>query len=467
VLEPQTLEDYFVATLINIFLTVFLSCFAIRAATINDFNLWHKKLEVEYKELQKVTPLPYSVLNELNNYNEAEVKKMIGNLRLFFSHYDAFNNKKIRFLTQQTLLRLRSEVQKKYAFMSKSNQQKIAGYMAEVEKRYALTVEREGLFGLPNDYLRVVSFDQFYDLVEKTIYELTLASGKTPSRKLHKTVLPFVDSVSEFLPAAPDFTKLLAKMYLTPNIGKQGEAPLIDHLKNAQKIIAANRGTKAHWKGLENIVPNPFDGETLHMYFMNHANSYYDTTAQVHFPAADVTSIGNVAVIFPPFMSKQLKKSDNLVVVGDGKEVEHIEWQIRQKHLNRFMVSTEGFTPVGFYEMRPMLTNVAVIMKALVDRGLKLSINPMSFPQHFTLFNEWRLPLRELGNNAYGVLHPALTHDQIVSLARKAQDYDAVCQLIRYIWFLDLTNNQTLFLSMPTPSFVEGELNKRLWIDYN
>ncbi|MFZ4712230.1 MAG: hypothetical protein ACOYL6_00845 [Bacteriovoracaceae bacterium] len=448
-----------------LFLAVFTLTSTIYASDLKTLDLAQEKLTKEYAELTQKFPSPEDVLSHTDNYSDEDLKEKLSSLKLFFKHYDSFNNQKIRYFTDLTHTQIQRAVAKILPDIKKRDRKKIKVSLKKVEELYQDTFIKEALFGGPNDFLRVVAFRNFYMEVAVLINELVQAEGNTPSHKAGKSILPYTDSMSEFLPVAPDFLKLMYQLYFRTNAGGQGEAPIIETLKNSQKKIAKIHGTTFHWDGLENLEANPYDGETIHLFFMNHANSYYDTTAQVNFPAEGVSSIGNVNVIFPPFMAKRLKKSNNMVTVGDGHEIEHIEKTIKEKRLNRFMVATEGLTPVGFYEMRPMLTNVAPILKAIKDKGLKIKLYPMTFPDHLTLMNEWRSPMEMKSNRAHGVLHSVINHEQIFDLTSRTGDDDSICQFIRYVWFKDLKNSPEVLLGMPKPSEINHRMKIQLWSD--
>jgi linoleoyl-CoA desaturase len=432
-------------------------------ATLSELNQRQGELSEKYFQIKSQYSDPYALLQDL------EVgRKGIEEFKAFFAAYDDFNNQKIQVFTDALFQRLKLEATLvPVKGVSEKKQRKFEALLNDAEAAYFDAQKKRTLFRTPEDYKRVSAFRRFYAKAGMLINAWVESEGRVPSRRFKPTLLPFLNSLKEFLPVADDFLKLLGVLYFRKNGGDQGEAPIIEALKDSQRALMASKKTKVTWDGLQYLENNPYDGKSLQLFFMNHGNSYLDTSAQVSFPVNDVSSIGNVSVIFPNFIGNPMRKSNHMVTVGDADPIEKLDRIVKGRRLNRFMVATEGLTPVGFYEMRPMLMNVAPALKAMVAKGMEATIYPMSFPDHLRFMNQTEFALEGDNHQARGVLHEPIRQTQWLALNRASNDDEAINHLVRWIWFSDLPNNADVFLGMPSPTKISELMEKFFWADFS
>jgi hypothetical protein len=334
--------------------------------------------------------------------------------------------------------------------------------MIEIETNYRNYGLRKINIGKEKDYERVESGRDFFWGVGNFSNILKEAEGDKDNRIWGVKLLPFIDTPKELLPIADDFLMLLYSSYFKTRRNKPNQAPIIDALRNISQKIAENKGLETKWYGLENLAPMPLDGETINIFVFMHANSYYDTSVQGTLELDGLSSIGNVDVIFPKFLADRMVKSDHIVTVGHGDIIGKTEGIIRSKKLNKFFIAPEGLTPVGFYEMRPLVDIFTESMYALIARGIKMNLYPISFPENFRFLNDYRRPI-EGEKLAYGTIHPSLNTEELVELLNITKDKQAAAQLIRWIWFAELKNDAGHDLGMPKPTQMKEWFDGMVW----
>jgi hypothetical protein len=213
---------------------------------------------------------------------------------------------------------------------------------------------------------------------------------------------------------------------------------------------------------MENLEDVSHDGKTLNMFLINHANSFFDTSAQQAFPVKGMSSMGNVDIFFPQYLAKRMVKSDHMITVGHGDTTGKTLELVKKKQLNKFFLAIEGITGTGLYEMRPVMPLLNDAIYDSISRGLELKLYPVAFPDNFRLLNDWRDPI-EGKKTARGVLMKPFTSKHCLALKEITNKTDAVSTLIRWAWFSKLKTSGDEWLSMPSPITIDKRLNKMIW----
>lgn len=439
-----------------------LSLNAFSSETIEGLDLRQSELSEQY--LRLMTKLP-----AINEFNEAAVrgereivKNGITEIRRFFEAYDKFNLVKIDYVFNQVLLRAREEALLEIKRTGKLPK-KAGKYLKELEANYVAYNDAKKYFGTEQDMERLDIGQKILPGYANFVKILRKARGEKPWRTFGTAkIVPFVDTVPDFLRVSGQFARLLWNSYFRANTGKADRAPIPEALAGAQRKLVKMRKVETKWEGLENIKDVSHDGKTLHMFLINHANSFYDTSAQQAFPIKGMSSMGNVDVFFPPFLARRMVKSDHMVTVGHGDTTQKTIDLVRSKQLNRFFLAVEGITGVGLFEMRPVMPLFNFAIYDSIERGLELKLYPVAFPDNFRLMNDWRSPI-EGPKVARGVVYPPMNNEICLNLKEITQTDDAVSQLLRWNWFHSLNNSNEEVLSMPYPSVIMENLDKMIW----
>lgn len=427
-------------------------------------SLDRRQTELSEHYLQVMAEIP-----SINDFNQAAlrgdrelVKPGILKIRRFFEAYDKFNLSKIDFVFNEVLLRARSE-----ALLEIKNTDKLprkAGkLLKELETNYLAYQDAKKYFGTEQDMERLDIGQKILPGYAEFVKTLRKARGEKPWRKFGSAkIVPFVDTVPDFLKVSGQFARLLWNSYFRANTGKADRAPIPEALAGAQRKLVKMRNIQTSWEGMHHVKDISHDGKTLHMFLINHANSFFDTSAQQAFPIKGMSSMGNVDVFFPPFLARRMVKSDHMVTVGHGDTTQKTIDLVKSKQLNRFFLAVEGITGVGLFEMRPVMPLFNFAIYDSIARGLELQLYPVAFPDNFRLMNDWRSPI-EGPKVARGVVYPPMNNEICLNLKEITQTDDAVSQLLRWNWFHSLNNSNDEVLSMPYPSAIMANLDKMIW----
>lgn len=391
-----------------------------------------------------------------------EIKKALGAIEIFFKKYDEFNLKKIDALFEDALFTTRERYLGSVHLLSKRQIKKLNKQLIKIESHYKAYQNKKTFLGKESDYLRVVDGRNFLNGIGHFANSLRKSLKGKPNRIWGTPFLPFIDSGKEFMPLADEFFNLLFSAYFRTQNNKPNRAPIIESLQKISLELSKAKKTQTQWFGEEHLLPMPLDGETLNIFAFMHAHSYFDTAVQATLPLEGLSSIGNVDVIFPKFLATRMKKSDHIITVGHGDTMGKALNIVRSKKLNKFFIAPEGLTPLGYYEMRPLVDDFALALFDAIERGLKLNVYPVSFPENFRFMNDYRRPL-EGPKTAYGVIHPALTEKDLLTLLKLTHNKQAPAHLIRWIWFGDLINDLHHDLGMPLPGVMRGWFDGMVW----
>gem|GEM_PF-5895730 len=433
-----------------------------RAMDYSTLDNLQNELLARYEMTLKAAGSQDSIRESINNQDHQSLKLSISAIENFFKAYDQFNLLKIDFFMENALQDLRVKYIPQRESLKKRARKKLDQALLEIESNFRNYGLRKPNIGKENDFERVEAGRDFFNGVGNFSNLLKAATGEKENRIWGVKLLPFIDTTKELLPLTDDFMQLLYSSYFKARRNRPNQAPIIDSLRKLSQKIADNRGTKTKWLGLENLAPMPLDGESINIFVFMHANSYFDTSVQGTLELDGLSSIGNVDVIFPKFLAKRMIKSDHIVTVGHGDVLGKTEGIIRSKQLNKFFIAPEGLTPVGFYEMRPLVDIFMDSIYALIERGLKVNLYPISFPDNFRFLNDYRRPI-EGDKLAYGVIHPHLATSELIDLLKITKDPQAAAHLIRWIWFSDLKNTTDLDMGMPKPTQMKEWFDDMIW----
>jgi hypothetical protein len=432
------------------------------AQTLRELDVRQSEIADSYLTLVKSLP-NNSALNDSARMGEREVvNKSITDIRKFFRAYDEFNLVKIDYFFTEALKRAREEALIHIKVTGKLPKE-AAKQLQSLEQNYTRYMELKIHFGTEQDMERLDIGQNVlpaYALFAKAIRK---DRGEKPWRNFGSAkIVPFVDSAKDFLKVSGQFARLLWNSYFRTTTKLPDRAPITEALTGAQRKLVKMRNIKTSWEGLENIKSVEHDGKTLHMFLINHANSFYDTSAQQAFPIKGMSSMGNVDIFFPPFLARRMVKSDHIVAVGHGDTTQKSIDLVRNKKLNRFFLAVEGITGVGLYEMRPVMPLFNFAIYDSIARGLELKLYPVAFPDNFRLMNDWRSPI-EGPKVARGVVHEPFDNKICLNLKEITQTDDAVSQLLRWNWFSSLPNSDEEVLGMPYPSEIMQRLDRMIW----
>ena len=441
---------------------LFVCANAFSQETLESLDRRQTELSEHYLTLMEELP-------SIHQFNEAAlrgdrdtIRPAILKIRRFFDAYDKFNLTKIDYFFNEVLFRARAE-----ALLELKNTGKLpkkAGkLLKKLEADYVSYQNAKKYFGTEQDMERLDIGQKILPGYAEFVKTLRKERGEKPWRNFGSAkIVPFVDTVPDFLKVSGQFARLLWNSYFRANTGKTDRAPIPEALAGAQRKLVKMRQIETKWEGMENINDVAHDGKTLHMFLINHANSFFDTSAQQAFPIKGMSSMGNVDVFFPPFLARRMVKSDHMVTVGHGDTTQKTIDLVRSKQLNRFFLAVEGITGVGLFEMRPVMPLFNFAIYDSIARGLELKLYPVAFPDNFRLMNDWRSPI-EGPKVARGVVYPPMNNQICLNLKEITQTDDAVSQLLRWNWFHSLNNSNDEVLSMPAPSAIMNNLNKMIW----
>lgn len=419
-------------------------------------------LSQSFQETITTAGRPSDIQLFVKNQNSKEISQSISQIESFFKSYDNFTLDKIDLFMSSTLQNLYQYYREVRPQLNLIQKKIFDKKIVKIEENFRLYGEHRGTMGKQIDYLRTEYGRGFFIGVGRLVNKITKLQGGEPNRIWGTPFLPFVDNLEEMKPITGDFIHLLYTAYFKTRRNGVNEAPIIDALRKVAKKIAEEKQVMTEWRGLEKFEKMPLDGETLNLIVFMHANSFYDTSVQGTLELDGLSSIGNVDIIFPKFLAKRCDKSDHIVAVGHGDIIQKTIDIVKSKRLNKFFIAAEGLTPVGFYEMRPLIDVFANSVYELIRRGLKVNIYPVSFPDNFRMMNDYRRPIE--GNKlAYGVVHKAIKTNEIKEIFKATNDEQALSHYIRWVWFNDLINDETRDIGMPKPTQLKEWLDGMIW----
>ena len=446
----------------KILLPLFFS-FSAQAFTLNDLDQRQYELGEQYKELQRILPSNAEIVRLAQTGESRETLFLsMSRIRDFFANYDGFNLDKIDYFHELVLKRALDEAQlhvNHYGNLPKEAKKQLT----LLNSSRAIYLERKSYFGTSKDTLRLDIAHQVLPAYANFVKALRKRRGEFVWRTFGDAkIVPFIDSPKDFVKTSDQFFRLLWASYIKNRSGKADRAPIPEAMAGIQRRLVKMRGIETAWEGMENLGDVTHDGQTLHMFLINHANSFFDTSVQQAFPVKGVSAMGDMEIIFPDFLSRRIIKSDHMIAVGHGDTTGKTLELVRKKQLNRFFLAIEGLTGSGLYEMRPVMPVFSEAVYEAIERGLKLQLHPVSFPDNFRLMNEWRAPL-EGERTARGVLLPALDNAVCLGLHELTGRKDSIGVLIRWYWFGTLNNSEDEVLAMKFPSAIERDLERMIW----
>lgn len=430
--------------------------------TLEELDLRQSEIAQSYLNLVKSLPDAHHLNESIRNGDREVVSQSVTEIRKFFRAYDDFNLLKIDYIFAQVLERARTEALEHIKINGKLPKE-AAKQLKNLELNYNRYNELKIHFGTEQDMERLDIGQNVlpsYGLFAKAIRK---NRGEKPWRNFGPSkIVPFVDNVKDFLKVSGQFTRLLWNAYFRTTTDLPDRAPITEALSGAQRKLVKMRNIQTSWEGLENVKSVEHDGKTLHMFLINHANSFFDTSAQQAFPIKGMSSMGNVDVFFPPFLARRMVKSDHIVAVGHGDTTQKSIDLVKSKKLNRFFLAVEGITGVGLYEMRPVMPLFNFAVYDSIERGLELKLYPVAFPDNFRLLNDWRSPI-EGPKVARGIVHEPFDNKICLNLKEITQTDDAISQLLRWNWFSSLRNSEEEVLGMPYPTEIMQRLERMIW----
>jgi hypothetical protein len=433
------------------------------AETLEGLDRRQNQLGIVYRQLQEQLPSPIELtLLAQNGQSNGTLIKSMNKIRAFFADYDNFNLEKIDFFHDMVLKRALSE--------ARLYEENFGSLPFEARKQLSLLkatrstyLERKIYFGTPKDTLRLDVAHQVLPAYANFAKAIRKKRGEFVWRNFGDAkIVPFIDSPKDFLKTSDQFMRLLWASYVKNRSGQADRAPIPEALAGVQRRLVKMRGIETAWEGMENLGEVAHDGETLHMFLINHANSFFDTSAQQSFPIKGISAMGDMEVIFPDFLSRRIVKSDHMIAVGHGDTTGKTIELVKKKQLNRFFLAIEGLTGSGLYEMRPVMPTFNDAVYEAIERGLKLKLHPVAFPDNFRLMNDWRAPI-EGEKVARGVLLPAIDNAACLGLKQITGSKDSIGMLIRWYWFETLNNAEEEVLSMRYPSDIERDFERMIW----
>jgi len=444
----------------NIILFIIFFTKIVIADLLSELDREQKEIQVDFFKLKNELLEPGLLKTAIAEKKSLIVISQIESYKKFFKKYDDFNLKKIDFIQEFLLKNAHEVVQQELEFSGKLSKNSKKWFKTLIERHHQYQKEKNR-FGTDLDFYRTkINFLATYG---NFVNSIRTAQGEHPWRKFGGgKILPFIDSPRDFFKVSDKFFNLIWNSYFRARTGIPDRAPIVDALSEIQGRFSKMRNLKTHWEGIENLQDTSHDGQTLNLFLINHANSYFDTTVQQTFPLKNISAMGNVDIIFPKFLSKQMIRSDHMITIGHGDTLSKTINLIKKKQLNKFFLSIEGFTGTGLYEMRPVIPLFAESLYAMIERGMKVKLYPIAFPDNFKLMNDWRAPIE--GNVvSKGVLRPLIDTETCLDLFELTKSKESISQIIRWDWFLTLNNSDDLVLSMPYPSVILNLIEEMTW----
>ena len=432
------------------------------ATTFTELDQAQIELSRKYQKTLRTAGTPLELGSLVKNKASGQTKASLKQINNFLKSYDNFTLNKIDLFMSETLKELYHYYGKIRPQLKSLQRRSFDEKLVKIEEDFRLYGEHRGTMGQQNDFERTEYGRGFFNGTGKFVNKMKKLQGQKPNRVWGTPFLPFIDNLKEMRPVTGDFLKLLYASYFKTRRNGVNEAPIIDALRKVSKKLAEVKQVRTEWRGLQNFEKMPLDGKTLNLVVFMHANSFYDTSVQGTLKLEGLSSIGNVDIIFPKFLAKRCDKSDHIVAVGHGDIIQKTIDIVKSRRLNKFFIAAEGLTPVGFYEMRPLIDVFALSVYELIKRGIKVNIYPVSFPDNFRMMNDYRRPIE--GNKlAYGIVHPVIKTDAINEILKATSDPQALANYIRWVWFKDLINDKTRDIGMPKPTQMKEWLEGMIW----
>jgi len=430
------------------------------ATSLSELDQRQKQLGDHYSSLVKELPSAAGLQQAILANDKETVLNASQKITAFFKAYDDFNLDKIDFFQDSLIARAEAELTEN-EFTPKKAGKKLQE-MKDVRAKYLIL---KPLFGSQGDMKRLDVGQQFLPAYGEFAKDLRKSWGERPWRNFGQgKIVPFIDTFPDFLKVSGKFAKLLWSAYFRSHTGVPDRAPIPEALAGTQRKLVQMRDIETKWEGLENVGDVTHDGKTLHMFLINHGNSFLDTSAQQAFPIPGMSSMGDVDIFFPGFLARRMAQSDHMIAVGHGDTTGKAIDLVHRKQLNRFFLAVEGITGTGLYEMRPVMPMFSAAVYESIQRGLELKLHPVAFPDNFRLMNDWRAPI-EGPKPSRGIVLPAITNDVCIKLKELTQREIAIGELIRWNWFATLKNDESKVLAMPYPTEISRRLEQMVWLD--
>ncbi len=432
------------------------------SGTFEDLDREQRYLAENYSAVVRILPSDSDFKTAIKDGDRDQVNTTINAIKVFFSAYDGFNLRKIDAVYEQVILRARAEALREEQIsgqLSQSTRKELKKLEDYVRRYNDLKIH----FGTNRDTERLDVGHDVLHIYGSFANAIRRKLGDQPTRAYGPgKLVAFVDKPRDLLRVSRDLTRLLYNSYVEANSGQPDRAPIPEALAATQRKLVALRNIQIKWEGLENIGSVEHDGKTLNMFLINHANSFFDSSAQQAFPVKGMSSIGNVDIFFPKFLARQMVKSDHMITVGHGDTTQKTIDLVRRKQLNRFFLAAEGITGTGLYEMRPVMPLFSFGLYDSIDRGLEVKLYPVAFPDNFRLLNDWRDPI-EGAKLVRGVVLPPITTQLCLALRELTGTQHAISLLLRWNWFSTLSHSEREVLSMPYPTEILRRLEEMIW----
>lgn len=428
----------------------------------HELDQQQSELGTKYMQLVLKYPNVLDLRQGIRNGDHQYIKLAFYEIKSFFKEYDEFNLKKINYVFETILLQAREVARNEILINSKltTKAQTWLNKMENIYSSYNLAIP---YFGTEQDMIRLDIGQQMLPAYGEFVSAILKSRGEKPWRKFGPgKIVPFVDTIPDAFKTSGNFLKLLWASYFRTQTNLQDRAPITEALASTQRKLVRMRQIKTSWDGLENLENLEHDGKTLNMFLINHANSFFDTSAQQSFPVKGLSSMGNVDIFFPEFLAKRMVKSDHIIAVGHGDTTQKAIDLVKNKKLNKFFLAIEGITGVGLYEMRPVMPLFNTSVYDSIKRGLNLKLYPVAFPDNFRLMNDWRSPI-DGKKKARGVVLPPLDNEICLKLKEITHSEESIGEFIRWNWFSTLNNSNSEILSMPFPSEILNLIHQMTW----
>lgn len=435
------------------------------AVDLDDLDRRQQILTQKYSELTTVTPTTDGLAKlVLEKKNHSEVRLHLEKIKAFFKEYDSFNLDKIDFFQNEALEHAQRTAEQ---FLKENGKltKKMLLHLTNLKQARATYLERKIFFGTERDTERLDIGQDVLHHYGKFVKEIREHGGEKVSRVFGSAkIVPFIDTPKDFIKTFDRFFGLLWSAYFRTQSSAPDKAPIPESLQAIQKRLVKMRNIEVKWEGMDNLQDTSHDGKTVNMFLINHANSFFDTSAQQAFPLKGMSAMGNMDVFFPAFLAKRMVKSNHMISVGHGDIIGKTKELVTTKQLNKFFLAIEGITGTGLYEMRPVLPLFQAAVYEAIKRGLDVQLYPVAFPDNFRLMNDWRNPI-EGKIASRGVLLNPLNTAHCLSLLESTGEIDSVAHLIRWAWFSKLNTNEVESFSMPFPHEVARRLELMIWGD--
>ncbi len=383
------------------------------------------------------------------------VKNWISLEKSFQEELDTLNNLKIDELNRIYDQKLKCVVK---SFPELKTSSKFTQAYNDYRQLFYLYLTQRTYFGTDIDYKRVIT--------HRELVKSKLAIKKFLEAKFDLSTVSINDQALRIWQKTldiPYYLNITGKLYLDKS-HEQGETPVLDALNKGVRKLGRDQNVIVNWDGLNLLPQSSYDGKTLNIIAFEHAHSYLDTIAQANIPKdlrKGTGFFGAATFIFPAYWVKQLQKSDEYIVVNQGKEIQKTLDVVSRKRLDKFCAAAEGLSPAGVYDTRPVSPLFLNTYYALRQKGLKVNLTPMTFPKNFRPYNQWLS--NDTSKIAKGVVSRPLSSKAADKLVSLTGDKKSIAYWLRATWHESMITDGKLFLSAPPFSDLIKQVNQVTW----